>query len=112
VRQGSPQSRLVAGVLLIVMPAVVYGGASILPLLTGDPVHAENEFRQDLWRGARQCGRPARAGSGHLALRGRGGLPGSLETLVRHSTPAAAVLLPVAFFPSVNEVALATNPEV
>jgi hypothetical protein len=38
----SPQSRLVAGVLLILMPAVVYGGASILSLLIGDPAYAQN----------------------------------------------------------------------
>ena len=46
----SAQSRLVAGVLLILMPAVVYGGASILSLLIGDPAYAQNELRQELWR--------------------------------------------------------------
>jgi hypothetical protein len=33
----SSRSRLVAGVLLILMPAVVYGGTSILSLLVGNP---------------------------------------------------------------------------
>src|SRR5215213_611640 len=46
----SRESRLTAGVLLILMPAVVYGGASILSLLVGDPAYAHNQLRQDLWR--------------------------------------------------------------
>jgi len=46
----SLESRLTAGVLLILTPAVVYGGASILSLLVGDPGYARNELRQDLWR--------------------------------------------------------------
>lgn len=46
----SRSSRLVAGVLLILMTAVVYGGASLLSLLIGDPEYAENQLRQDLWR--------------------------------------------------------------
>ena len=46
----SSRSRLVAGVLLILMPAVVYGGTSILSLLVGDPEYANNQLRQDLWR--------------------------------------------------------------
>lgn len=36
--------------MLILMPVVVYGGASILSLLVGDPAYARNEIRQDLWR--------------------------------------------------------------
>ena len=46
----SPQSRLMTGVLLILMPTVVYGGVSILSMLVGDPQYAQNELRQDLWR--------------------------------------------------------------
>jgi hypothetical protein len=46
----SPQSRLVAGILLILMPTVVFGGASILSLLVGDPEYTQNQLRQDLWR--------------------------------------------------------------
>lgn len=46
----SAHTRLVAGVLVILMPAVVYGGTSILSLLVGDPDYAENALRQDLWR--------------------------------------------------------------
>jgi hypothetical protein len=46
----SRESHLTAGVLLILMPTVVYGGASILSMLVGDPEFAQNEFKQDLWR--------------------------------------------------------------
>ena len=98
----SPQSRLVAGVLLILMPAVVYGGASILSLLIGDPTYAQNELRQDLWRA-----RHAHAGVllvlSLITLRyvDEAARPAGLRTFVRHSIPAAAVLLPVAFFLSV-----------
>ena len=33
----SPQSRLVAGIVLIIVPTVEIGGASILSLLIADP---------------------------------------------------------------------------
>src|SRR5215208_5634250 len=46
----SPQSRLVAGIVLIIVPTVEIGGASILSLLLGDPSYAQNDLRQDLWR--------------------------------------------------------------
>ncbi len=46
----SPQSRLVAGIVMIVVPTVEVGGASILSLLIGDPTYAHNDLRQDLWR--------------------------------------------------------------
>ena len=46
----SSQSRLVAGILLIVLPTVELGGASILSLLISDPQYTQNELRQDLWR--------------------------------------------------------------
>ena len=98
----SPQSRLVAGILLILLPTVVFGGTSILSMLIGDPQYAQNELRQDLWR----------AGHAHagvllvlslVALRyvDEATLPEGMKTLVRHSIPAAAILLPIAFFLSV-----------
>jgi hypothetical protein len=44
------ESRLVAGILLIVLPTVMIGGVSILSLLIGDPAYMQNPLRQDLWR--------------------------------------------------------------
>ena len=98
----SSESRLVAGILLILMPAVVYGGTAILSMLVGDPEYTQNQLRQDLWR----------AGHAHagvllvlslVALRyvDEAALSEGMKRLVRHSIPAAAILLPLAFFLSV-----------
>ena len=46
----SPQSRLVAGILLILVPTVEIGEVSILSLFIGDLQYAQNDLRQDLWR--------------------------------------------------------------
>jgi hypothetical protein len=96
------ESRRLAGVLLIVMPTVVFGGASILSLLINDPAYRDNPLRQDLWR----------AGHAHagvllvlslLVLRyvDEAILSKRARRFVRSAVPAAAVLLPVAFFTSV-----------
>lgn len=106
----SRESRRTAGVLMILMPTVVFGGVSILSLLVGDPAYAENELRQDLWR----------AGHAHagvllvlslVALRyvDEARLSNRMKRAVRELIPAAAILLPVAFFLSVTS-ADATEP--
>jgi len=98
----SPQSRLVAGILLLVLPTVEFGGASILSLLIGDPGYMQNDLRQDLWR----------AGHAHagvwlvlslVALRyvDEAALSERMRWVVRLSLPVAAVLMPLAFFLSV-----------
>src|SRR5262249_58058536 len=45
----SSMTRLLAGILLIVLPTVMIGGVSILSLLIGD-AYMENPLRRDLWR--------------------------------------------------------------
>jgi hypothetical protein len=98
----SPQSRLVAGILLILLPTVEIGGASILSLLISDPSYTNNDLRQDLWR----------AGHAHagvwlvlslVALRyvDEATLSEGMKWLVRLAFPAAALLMPLAFFLSV-----------
>jgi hypothetical protein len=98
----SPQSRLVAGILLILLPTVEIGGASILSLLIADPSYSQNDLRQDLWR----------AGHAHagvwlvlslVALRyvDEATLSEGMKWLVRLAFPAAALLMPLAFFLSV-----------
>ena len=98
----NPQSRLVAGILLIVLPTVEIGGASILSLLIGDPAYSQNDLRQDLWR----------AGHAHagvwlvlslVALRyvDEATLSEGMKWLVRLAFPAAAILMPLAFFLSI-----------
>ena len=98
----SPQSRLVAGIVLLVVPTVEIGGASILSLLIGDPGYAQNDLRQDLWR----------AGHAHagvwlvlslVTLRyvDEAALSEGLRWVVRLAFPVAAVLMALAFFLSV-----------
>ena len=99
----SAESRRLAGVLLVLLPTVVVGGASILAMID-DPAYRANELRRDLWR----------AGHAHagvllvlalMALRyvDEAALGRRARAFARHSVPAAAVLLPVAFFLSVTD---------
>ena len=96
------ESRRLAGILLIVLPTVMFGGVSILSLLIGDPTYMQNALRQDLWR----------AGHAHagvwlilalVTLRyvDEANLSNSMKWLVRGSVPVAAILVPAAFFFSV-----------
>jgi hypothetical protein len=98
----SPQSRLVAGIVLIIVPTVAIGGASILSLLIADPAYAQNDLRQDLWR----------AGHAHagvwlvlslIALRcvDEATLSEGMRWVVRVAFPIAAVLMALGFFMSV-----------
>jgi hypothetical protein len=95
-------SRLLAGILLIVLPTVMFGGLSILSLLIGDPSYMENPLRQDLW-----CAGHAHAGIwlilALVALRyvDEANLSNVMKWLVRGSIPIAAILVPAAFFLSV-----------
>lgn len=98
----SHASRRTAGILLLVLPTVVFGGVSLLTLLVNDPAYADNQLRQDLWR----------AGHAHagvllvlslIVLRyvDEAALSDRLKQVVRNAIPAAAILLPLAFFLSV-----------
>lgn len=98
----SPESRRVAGVLLIVLPSAVIGGVSILTLLVHDPAYLDNPLRQDLWR----------AGHAHagvllilslLILRyvDEATLTDRVKAAVRIAVPLAAIIMPFAFFLSV-----------
>ncbi len=106
----SPPSRRLAGVLLVVFPTVILGGVSLLGLLIDDPAYRANQLRQDLWR----------AGHAHagvllvlalVALRyvHDADLGPLAAGFARHSIPAAAILLPAAFFLSVTDPG-ATEP--
>jgi uncharacterized membrane protein len=98
----SRESRVTAGILLILLPAVVYGGTSILSLLIGEPAYAQNELRQDLWRaGHAHAGVLLVLSLVTLRYVDEANLPGWLRSFARHSIPAAAILLPAAFFLSV-----------
>jgi hypothetical protein len=96
------ETRRVAGILLILLPTVMYGGLSILSPLIGDAAYLKNPLRQDLWR----------AGHAHagvwlvlalVALRNvdEANLSDAMKRLVRISIPVAAILVPAGFFLSV-----------
>jgi hypothetical protein len=96
------QSRRLAGVLLIALPAVVYGGASLLTLLISDPAYIDNALRRDLWRaGHAHAGVLLILALVTLRYIDETHLPTGVRALARHSIPAAALLLPAAFFLSV-----------
>ena len=98
----SRASRRLAGVLLMILPAVMIGGVRILTLLIRNPAYMKNPLRQDLWRAG-----PAHAGMlvmlTLLALRyvDEATLSHGMKWFVRLSLPSAAIFLPVAFFFSV-----------
>lgn len=98
----SPESRKVAGAVLLILPTVMIGGVSILSLLIGTREYMENELRQDLWR----------AGHAHagvfllltlIALRyvDEAALSARSKWFVRLAIPSVAALFAVAFFFSV-----------
>jgi len=98
----SPESRRLAGALLVILPTVMIGGVSILTLLINDPEYSRNTLRQDLWR----------AGHAHagvflvlslVTLRyvDESELSAGLKWFVRLAIPSAAILVPAAFFLSV-----------
>ena len=91
-----------AGLVLIIVPTVEIGGASILSLLIADPAYAQNDLRQDLWR----------AGHAHagvwlvlslVALQyvDEANLAEVMRWVVRLAFPAAAILMALGFFLSV-----------
>ena len=99
----SQESRRLAGILLIVLPTVLYGGYFLLTqLITPGTGYMDNPLRQNLFR----------AGHAHagvllvlslVALRyvDEANLAEAWKRYVRSSVPSAAIFLPAAFFFSV-----------
>jgi hypothetical protein len=99
----APESRRLAGIILILVPAVAFGGASLLSMILGQaPGYLDNPVRQDLWR----------AGHAHagvllvlalvlLRYVDETNLSGRWLWLARHGVPIAAILMPAGFFLSV-----------
>ena len=106
----SPETRKQAGILIVIIPTVVYGGVSILGFLIHDPAYMQNPLRQDLFR----------AGHAHAGVLLILSLVSYLyvddatlsplwKSIVKSCIPAAAIFLPAAFFFSVLS-ADATKP--
>jgi len=99
----SQESRRLAGILLVILPTVLYGGYFLLTqLMTPGSGYMDNPLRQNLFR----------AGHAHagvllvlslVALRyvDEANLTEGWKRYVRSSIPSAAIFLPAAFFFSV-----------
>ncbi|HLU76029.1 MAG TPA: hypothetical protein VKZ82_27880 [Nonomuraea sp.] len=99
----SPASLSTAGVLLITVPAVVFGGVTLLRFLMRNvPGYLDNPARRRLWRAGH-------AHAGVLVLFSlvampyvdQAALPDPVKTLVRLLIVAAPILMPLGFFLSV-----------
>ena len=106
----SPETRKHAGILIVIIPTVIYGGVSILGFLIHDPAYMQNPLRQDLFR----------AGHAHAGVLLILSLVSYLyvddatlsplwKSMVKSCIAAAAIFLPAAFFFSVLN-ADATKP--
>ena len=99
----APASRRLAGILLIAVPLVAFGGASLLSLIVGGASgYVDNPVRQDLWR----------AGHAHAGIMliislvllryvDETPLRGGWLWIARHGVPLAAIFMPAGFFLSV-----------
>jgi hypothetical protein len=99
----SEQSLRTAGILMVVYPTVVFGGASLLwHWITRRTNYYANPLRQRLWRaGHAHAGVLLIVSLIALLLVDQASLADGWKTLVRAAIPASAILLPVAFFLSV-----------
>lgn len=107
----SRESRMLAGVLLVVLPSVMYGGITLLGLLTGSvPGYNDNPVRHDLWRaGHAHAGVYLILSLVMLRYVDEAVLSGFWKWIARTGAPIAAILIPAAFFLSVVSPA-ATQP--
>ncbi|HEU4871780.1 MAG TPA: hypothetical protein VFT44_01690 [Pyrinomonadaceae bacterium] len=99
----SRESRMLAGVLLIVLPTVMFGGISLLKFLTSnEPGYVDNPLRQDLFRaGHAHAGVYLVLSLVMLRYVDEAILSPFWKWLARLGAPIAAILIPAAFFLSV-----------
>lgn len=99
----SRESRMLAGILLVVLPTVMFGGVSLLSFLTrGEAGYVDNPLRQDLFRaGHAHAGVYLILSLVMLRYVDEAALSSSWKWLARLGAPIAAILIPAAFFLSV-----------
>lgn len=99
----SRESRLFAGVLLIVLPTVMFGGLSLLRfLITSAAGYVDNPLRHDLFRaGHAHAGVYLLLSLVILRYVDETALGSGWKWLARVGAPIAAILIPAAFFLSV-----------
>lgn len=102
---------MLAGILLVVISSVMYGGLTLLGLLTGNvPGYNDNPLRQNLWRaGHAHAGVYLVLSLVMLRYVDEAMLSPFWKWLARTGAPIAATLIPAAFFLSVASPA-ATHP--
>ena len=99
----SRESRMLAGILLVVLPTVMFGGLSLLSFLTrNSPGYADNPLRHDLWRaGHAHAGVYLVLSLVMLRYVDEAVLSPFWKWIARTGAPIAAILIPAAFFLSV-----------
>src|SRR5579863_3544582 len=107
----SRESRMLAGILLVVIPTVMFGGLTLLMSLVGNaPGYNDNPLRHDLWRaGHAHAGVYLVLSLVMLRYVDEALLSPAWKWLARTGVPIAAILIPAAFFLSVASPA-ATRP--
>ena len=96
-------SRMLAGILLVVLPTVMFGGLSLLSFLTRSlPGYTDNPLRHDLWRaGHAHAGVYLVLSLVMLRYVDEPVLSPFWKWIARTGAPIAAILIPAAFFLSV-----------
>jgi hypothetical protein len=99
----SDESIRSAGILLLVFPTVVFGGASLLwHWITRQTAYYDHELRRSLWRaGHAHAGVLLILALVALLLVDHADLGAGWKQVVRTTFPVAALLLPIAYFLSV-----------
>ncbi|MCI0614295.1 hypothetical protein L0244_15010 [bacterium] len=99
----SRESRMLAGILLVVLPTVMSGGLSILFfLMKNSPGFYDNPLRHDLWRaGHAHAGVYLILSLVMLRYVDEAKLSTFWRWIARTGAPIAAILIPAAFFLSV-----------
>jgi hypothetical protein len=99
----SRESRMLAGILLVVLPTVMFGGLSLLSFLTrNSPGYTDNPLRHDLWRaGHAHAGVYLVLSLVMLRYVDEAVLSPFWKWIARTGAPIAAILIPAAFFLSV-----------
>jgi hypothetical protein len=94
---------MLAGSLLVVLPTVMYGGLTLLSLVTGNaPGYEDNPVRHDLWRaGHAHAGVYLVLSLVMLRYVDEAVLSAFWKWIARTGAPIAAILIPAAFFLSV-----------
>jgi hypothetical protein len=101
----SSTTKLAAGIIVITVPSIEFGGAFLLHLLKrSEPGYVDNPVRQNLFR-------PGHAHAGVLVILSLVmqlfadglGPPTVINLIARLGAPCAAILMPLGFFLSVTQ---------